>query len=406
MTPNPSKRHVAVYVFIVFILVSFGIGLWSGKVFYSPTEKTTYLDVINRATPETKNLDFSLFWRVWDSVATKAYRQPVDQKKMFYGAIKGLVSAIDDPYSSFMDPEETKDFDQELAGTLEGIGIEIGIKKEKLTVIAPIEGTPADQSGLRAGDWILKIDDESTLEMSLDAAVQKIRGPKGTLVKLSISRSGTDEPINTEIARDQITVKSIKYKMLDNDIAYLKMSQFGDDTVREFDKAVFQMQSQNARGLILDLRNNPGGLLDDAIKIGGEFLEKGVIVKEKVADGSILDLRSEGPARLTNLPVVVLVNEGSASASEILAGALRDHRQVPLIGTKTFGKGSVQDLESLPQETSLRITVAHWLTPNGHEIDEKGLEPDIKVELTDDDYNNDRDPQLDKAKEVIGQKIR
>lgn len=406
MTPNPSKRHVAVYVFIVFILVSFGIGLWSGKVFYSPTEKTTYLDVINRATPETKNLDFSLFWRVWDSVATKAYRQPVDQKKMFYGAIKGLVSAIDDPYSSFMDPEETKDFDQELAGTLEGIGIEIGIKKEKLTVIAPIEGTPADQSGLRAGDWILKIDDESTLEMSLDAAVQKIRGPKGTLVKLSISRNGTDEPINTEIARDQITIKSIKYKMLDNDIAYLKMSQFGDDTVREFDKAVFQMQSQNARGLILDLRNNPGGLLDDAIKIGGEFLEKGVIVKEKVADGSILDLRSEGPARLTNLPVVVLVNEGSASASEILAGALRDHRQVPLIGTKTFGKGSVQDLESLPQETSLRITVAHWLTPNGHEIDEKGLEPDIKVELTDDDYNNDRDPQLDKAKEVIGQKIR
>lgn len=248
MTPNPSKRHVAVYVFIVFILVSFGIGLWSGKVFYSPTEKTTYLDVINRATPETKNLDFSLFWRVWDSVATKAYRQPVDQKKMFYGAIKGLVSAIDDPYSSFMDPEETKDFDQELAGTLEGIGIEIGIKKEKLTVIAPIEGTPADQSGLRAGDWILKIDDESTLEMSLDAAVQKIRGPKGTLVKLSISRNGTDEPINTEIARDQITIKSIKYKMLDNDIAYLKMSQFGDDTVREFDKAVFQMQSQNARG--------------------------------------------------------------------------------------------------------------------------------------------------------------
>lgn len=405
MPANSPQRHLAVYFFIIFILVSFGIGIWAGKVFFSTTKEAAYVDVVNRDTPEAKNLDFSLFWRVWDTVATKAYKQPVDQEKMFYGAIKGLVSSLGDPYSSFLDPAETKDFDKELAGTLEGIGIEIGLKKQRLTVIAPIEGTPAEKAGLRAGDWILKINDESTVDMPLDTAVDKIRGPQGTSVKLTISHGGTAEPTEIDVARDKITVKSVKYKMLDNGIAYVELSQFGDDTVTEFDKAVREMLAQNAKGLILDLRNNPGGLLDDSIKIGGEFVEQQVIVKERDADGSVLDLKSEGPARLKDLPVVVLVNEGSASASEILAGALRDHRQVPLIGTKTFGKGSVQDLDNLPQETSLRLTVAHWLTPNGSEIDEKGLEPDIKVELSDEDYDNDRDPQLDKAKEVIQQKI-
>ncbi len=404
MPSEQPKRHLAVYFFIIFLLVSFGIGIWTGKVLYSGKKETTYVDVVNRDTPDTKSLDFSLFWRVWDTVAAKAYKQPVDQEKMFYGAIKGLVSSLGDPYSSFLDPAETKEFNKELAGTLEGIGIEIGIKKQKLTVIAPIEGTPADQAGLRAGDWILKIGDEPTVDMTLDTAVQKIRGSKGTSVKLTISRGGTAEPTELEIPRDRITVKSVKFKMLDNKIAYIELNQFGDDTVREFDRAIRDLQAQNARGLILDLRNNPGGLLDDAIKIGGEFVEQKVIVKERDADGATLDLKSEGTARLKDLPVVVLVNEGSASASEILAGALRDHRQVPLIGTKTFGKGSVQDLENLPQETSLRITVTHWLTPNGGEIDEKGLEPDIKIELSDDDYNNDRDPQLDKAKEIIEQK--
>lgn len=405
MAANSPQRHLAVYFFIIFVLVSFGIGIWTGRVFFGSTKEATYIDVVNKEAPAAKNLDFNLFWRVWDTVAAKAYKQPVDQEKMFYGAIKGLVSSLGDPYSSFLDPTETKDFNKELAGTLEGIGIEIGLKKQRLTVIAPIEGTPAEKAGLRAGDWILKINDESTVDMPLDTAVQKIRGPKGTSVKLTISHGGTAEPTEIDVARDKITVKSVKYKMLDNGIGYVELSQFGDDTVAEFDKAVREMLAQNAKGLILDLRNNPGGLLDDSIKIGSEFVEQKVIVKERDADGSVLDLKSEGPARLKDLPVVVLVNEGSASASEILAGALRDHRQVPLIGTKTFGKGSVQDLENLPQETSLRITVAHWLTPNGSEIDEKGLEPDIKVELSDEDYDNDRDPQLDKAKEIIRQKI-
>lgn len=404
MTAN-QPRHLAVYFFVIFIVVSFGVGIWAGKVFFTPPKEASYVDVVNRDTPEAKNLDFSLFWRVWDAVAAKAYKQPVDQEKMFYGAIKGLVSSLDDPYSSFLDPDETREFNKELAGTLEGIGIEIGLKKQRLTVIAPIEGTPAETAGLRAGDWILKINDESTVDMPLDTAVQKIRGPKGTSVKLTISHGGTAEPAEIDVARDKITVKSVKYKMLDNGIAYVELSQFGDDTVTEFDKAVREMLAQNAQGLILDLRNNPGGLLDDSIKIGGEFVEQEVIVKERDADGSVLDLKSEGPARLKDLPVIVLVNEGSASASEILAGALRDHRQIPLIGTKTFGKGSVQDLDNLPQETSLRLTVAHWLTPNGSEIDEKGLEPDIKVELSDEDYDNDRDPQLDKATKVIQQQI-
>lgn len=406
MATNLPKRHLAVYFFIIFILVSFGIGIWTGRVFFVQTKEATYVDVVNKEAPATKNLDFSLFWRVWDTVEAKAYKQPVDSEKMFYGAIKGLVSSLGDPYSSFLDPTETKDFNKELAGTLEGIGVEIGIKKQKLTVIAPIEETPAATAGLRAGDWILKINDEVTVDMPLDTAVQKIRGPKGTSVKLTISHGGTAEPTELDIPRDRITVKSVKFKMLDDGIAYVEMSQFGDETVPEFDKAVREMLAQNAKGLILDLRNNPGGLLDDSIKIGGEFVEQKIIVKERDADGSVLDLKSEGPARLKDLPVVVLINEGSASASEILAGALRDHRQILLIGTKTFGKGSVQDLENLPQETSLRITVAHWLTPNGSEIDEKGLEPDILVELSDEDYDNDRDPQLDKAIEIIGQKIR
>jgi carboxyl-terminal processing protease len=247
----------------------------------------------------------------------------------------------------------------------------------------------------------MRIDDEPTTDLTLDTAVQKIRGPKGTTVKLQVVREQADEPLEFEITRDSIAVKSVKSKMLEGQIAYIEMSQFGNDTVQEFDRAIRDLTAQQARGLILDLRNNPGGLLDDAIKIGGEFVEQKVIVKEKEADGSVVDLRSEGAARLKDLPTVVLVNEGSASASEILAGALRDHRQIPLVGQKTFGKGSVQDLLPLPQETSLRITVAKWLTPNGNEIDEKGIEPDYSIELTDDDYNNDRDPQLDKAKEIM-----
>ncbi|MFC1617939.1 S41 family peptidase [Patescibacteria group bacterium] len=399
-----SRKYVATYVFIILLLASFGIGLWVGRIWQDP-ESDQVAEIVNKDNRQVEELDFGLFWNVFDMVKDKYYAQPVDDEKLFYGAIKGMVEATDDPYSAFMDPEETKEFEEELDGTFEGIGIEIAIKKDRLTVVAPLEGTPAKQAGLRAGDWIVKIDDELTLDMNLNDAVRRIRGPKGSAVQLTISRDGLEDPQEYEITRETIEVKSVETAVSDDGIAVIEVSQFGNDTNREFDKAVRKVLNDGARGIILDLRNNPGGLLDSAIKMSSEFIDTGVVVQEDMGGDEIIEHRADGDARLKDIPVVILINEGSASASEIVAGALRDQVDAQIIGQTSFGKGSVQDLESLPQDTSLRITVAKWLTPNGDQIDEVGIKPNHEIEMTDEDYENDRDPQMDKAYEVLKGKL-
>jgi carboxyl-terminal processing protease len=280
--------------------------------------------------------------------------------------------------------------------------MEIGIKNKVLTVIAPIEGTPAYRAGIRAGDKILKIDERLTDGMSSEQAVNLIRGKKGTQVVLTISRKEFSEPREFTLTRDIIQVPVISWSIKDGDIAYVRIYQFSGNLPEKFRNVVSEALKSNAKKMILDLRNNPGGYLEAAVDIASWFLPKGsVVLKEEFRDNENDDYRSKGYSALQNFPVVVLVNNGSASASEILAGALKDIKGVKLIGEKTFGKGSVQQVETLPDDSSLKITVAKWFTPSGISIADEGLTPDIEVQSTEDDYNHDRDPQLDKAIEVL-----
>ncbi|NCQ06244.1 MAG: S41 family peptidase [Candidatus Moranbacteria bacterium] len=359
--------------------------------------------IINKEDND-RTIDFSLFWQAWNLLQEKYVdRGNLDAHTLFYGAIKGMLAATGDPYTTFFDPKENQAFQEDISGTFEGIGAEMGMKDNILTIIAPLEGMPAEKAGLMSGDKIIKIEDESTTNLSLEEAVKKIRGPKGTEVKLTIFRVGEDDYLTITVKRDQILVKSVRFEMKDNAIAYIRVNRFGDDTEKEFNMAVKQALSANAKKLIIDVRNNPGGFLETAVSMSSTMLPFGkVVVMEENAKGDRKELKTQGRDFLSHLPTVVLINEGSASASEILAGALKDNRDdVTLIGEKSFGKGSVQELIPLSKTTAMKVTVARWLTPAGHQINTVGITPDIEVEITREDIESKRDPQLDKALEIL-----
>lgn len=386
---------------------------FAGGVFVGINQKPTIESVRNiiRKNPEipTPNqdmaqTDFNLFWDVWSRLERDFVdKSKIEPQKMVFGAIDGMVKSLGDPYTVFLPPEEAKRFNDDIKGEFGGIGAEIGIKKGILTIIAPLKESPAEKAGLRAGDKILKINGTSTIDLSLDKAVSFIRGIKGTEVTLTIAAA--DDLGNTseiKIIRDTIKIPVIETKKLDEGIFYIHLFNFNDNSTAEFKKGLIEMQNSGGKKLILDLRNNPGGYLNAAIDIASWFISAGEIVaREKMANGEELVYRSGGYRFLENAPVVVLINQGAASASEIVAGALRDQRKIKLIGDKSFGKGSVQELEKLPQNASLKITIAKWLTPEGHSINDAGLEPDIKVEIKKEDIDEERDPQLDKAIEII-----
>lgn len=395
--------------FLIFLLIgSFWLGYSRGKKSEAVTQSfpLAQTQIINKNSPQN-SVDFSLFWKVWELLREKYVdKNSLDTQKMVYGAIKGMVRATGDPYSTFFDPAETKSFSQDLEGSFEGIGAELGIKDEILTVIAPLEDSPASRAGLRAGDKILKVDDKPTADTTIDEAVDLIRGKKGTEVKLTVLRLSEDGVREISIIRDTISVKSVKLEFKPDSIAYLKIIKFGEDTAKEFDIAANQIISRGAKGIVLDLRNNPGGFLDAAVSIASRMIPKGkLVVTEEDNAGKKDSLYTSGGDKLSSLPAVVLINEGSASASEILAGALRDDRAVQLIGKKSFGKGSVQELIDLPGNSSVKITVDKWMTPNGDYIMEKGITPNIEVDLTQEDFDNNRDSQLEKALEIIQQEI-
>ena len=354
-----------------------------------------------------EKVDFSLYWKVWDLVKEKHINKAeIDAQKLVYGSIKGMLKATEDPYSNFFDPKESASFSQEIEGSFEGIGAELTMKNDILTVIAPLEGSPAQKSGLRAGDKILKVGDKIIADVSIEEAVSLIRGPKNTEVKLIILSEGENETKEISIIRMTITLDSVVLEFKDNQVAYLKINQFSQDTDKEFSRAVEKIIAQKSSGIILDMRNNPGGLLDKAIDIASYLIpENKVVVIEEDSTGKRNNLNTLGGDKLSYLPIVVLIDKGSASASEILAGALKDDRGITLIGEKSFGKGSVQQLMDLPGGSSVKITIAKWLTPNGEYIMEKGIEPDIAIEMTREDYENKRDPQLEKALEVLSEKI-
>ena len=374
------------YLLIIFLIV-FVFGYYLGQ-----TEKPLLI----KPAPSEK-ADMSLFWETWDLVKEK-YVNQINDQDLVYGAIKGMVNALGDPYSAFMTPEENKQFEEDMQGSFEGIGAEIGIRDGVLTIIAPLEGMPAEKAGIKAGDKVIKVNDKSTAEMTLNEAVRLIRGPRGTTVSLTILRNGEAQEI--KIVRNQIDIKSVKLEQKENNIIYIDINGFLQDTSQEFTIAAAQVLLLNPKGIILDLRNNPGGYLDQAIEVTGWFVDKGeVVVIEEFGDNKQTEHKAFGNASLKKYPLVVLVNQGSASGSEILAGALRDLRSTKLIGEKTFGKGSVQELENLENKSSLRITIAKWLTPNGYSIHEKGLEPDIII--LDNPVTEGIDEQLEEAMKIL-----
>ncbi|MFA6393774.1 MAG: S41 family peptidase [Patescibacteria group bacterium] len=350
----------------------------------------------------SQDVDFDLYWKVWDLLHEQYVdRDKLNEKELFYGSLKGLVAAAGDPYTVFMDPKISEEFSNDLAGTFEGIGAEIGMKDDIITIVAPLPEMPAEKAGLKAGDKIYSIDGVSTAGMSVDEAVAKIRGEKGTEVTLAIFREGFSETKDYKLKRDKIVVKSVRTEAREDGIFVIRVSNFNDDTEGLFNEAVTSALSKNPKGVILDLRNNPGGYLETAIEMASEWVEEGVVVTEKFSEEKKNEYLSRGRARLKDFPAVALVNQGSASASEIVSGALQDTGEAIIIGKETFGKGSVQALEDLPDGSSVKITVAKWLTPKGNNITEKGITPDVIVDLTPEDFEKDKDPQMDMAVNIL-----
>ncbi len=354
-----------------------------------------------RAPTDLSGVDFDMFWSVWDLVKSEYVDQPVSDKDLYYGALSGLVSGLKDPYTTFFDPKEAQAFNQQLDGTFFGIGAEIGLDKDgNVVVIAPLPETPAAKAGIRSDDHILAIDGTDTTGMTVNEAVDRIRGEKGTTVTLTILHTDAKATAEIPIVRDEIKTKSVKWEMRDDGIAVVTVSIFNEDTVGLFTSAVDDIKKQKAKGLILDLRNDPGGLLDAAIHLAGFWMDgKTAVIEESGGDRK--EFPAAGPNSLSDMPTVVLVNGGSASASEILSGALQDYHMATLVGEKTFGKGSVQQYRDLPDGSAVKITIAHWLTPLGRSINKEGIAPDTEVKFTLEDLNAKRDPQLQAALDLL-----
>lgn len=397
-------KKALLFFFGVFVLVAvFWSGYQQGKGTVANIEEGVLSPddaiIINKKSEEN-TIDFSLFWKVWEILKSRYVdKSELDARELFYGAIDGMLAATGDPYTTFFSPKENQEFNEDMSGTFEGIGAEMGIKDEVITIIAPLEGMPAEKAGLLAGDKIIKIDDVVSSNYSLDEAVKHIRGAKDTTVKLTVFREGEEETRDFVVTRGIILVKSVRFEMKDGSLAYIRVSRFGDDTEQEFKSAVKETVAKKATGVIIDLRNNPGGFLDTAITMASSMLPGGkVVVIEEDGEGKRRELKARGGDTLSSIPVVVLINQGSASASEILAGALRDNRtDVVLVGKKSFGKGSVQELVSVGKDTAVKITIARWLTPSGKQIHNVGIAPDVEVGITSDDIKEKRDPQLDAA---------
>lgn len=405
MKPSGQKTHRRAISFSI-LVIGLAIGFFVGLVFsqFSKFDKQA-LDL--RWELEkliTKEPTFELI-REGVDIIDKNYVDidKVDKTDLVYGAMKGMIGALGDPYSVFFEPQDSKIFEENVNGSFGGIGAEIGIRDKVVTIISPLKDSPAEKAGLRAGDKVLSVDDTSTEGLSIDGAVKIIRGPKGSEVILGIIRDEDEDVIQISIIRDTIRIPIIDWEDKGDGIAYIALHHFTETAVRDFGDVVNEILKSDTEKIILDLRNNPGGFLEVAVNISGWFLEKGqVVLKEDSGGNNISKVhRANGSGSLKDYPIVVLINGGSASASEIFAGALRDHKGTILIGEKSFGKGSVQELLKLSDGSSMKVTVAKWLTPSGLSIDGNGLEPDITVEMTQEIFDSEGDVQLEKAVEVI-----
>ncbi|MFY9457373.1 MAG: S41 family peptidase [Candidatus Spechtbacterales bacterium] len=398
-----DKRILSFWFIIIILSLGFGGGFIIGK---SSTAGQTVSDIrglydVSKLFSKKPSID--LIREGMDVIERKYVdTNNIKSEDLIYGAMNGMLKALKDPHSVFLEPEYAKTFKEDVGGKFEGIGAEIGIRDEKISVIAPLKGNPAEDAGVLAGDQILAIDGVETEGLSLDEAVRRIRGPKGSVVKLTILREGTEENFDISIVRDTIKIPNIEWEKKEGGIAYVSLAHFSETTSGDFEDVAQEILRSGAKKLILDLRNNPGGFLEVAVDIAGWFLwpDTIVLIEESGHGNSSKTYNTAGSAALIDYPTVILINKGSASASEILAGALRDHRNVKLIGEKSFGKGSVQELVNLSDGSSVKISISKWLTPKGISIQDNGLTPDIEVEMTSEIFDKKGDVQLEKAIEA------
>jgi carboxyl-terminal processing protease len=377
----------------------------SNETITESTEEVTvppelmYIDPQEASPGEYEDL-FAPFWETWDIIHEEFVDQPVDDLALMRGAIEGMLEALDDRHTSFMTPEEFRQANQSLEGEYEGIGAWVDITGNYVEIISPMRGSPADQAGLQPNDKVIAVDGEDMTDVPGDLVLQRILGPAGTDVTLTIERDL--ETFDVTITRANIVVPTAESEMLEDNIAYVALYNYGENTTQQLRNTLRDLLEQNPDGLIFDLRDNGGGFLKTAIEVVSEFIGEGVVMYEQYGDGQTLTYEAIPGGLATEIPLVVLVNEGTASASEITAGAIQDFGRAPLVGVTTYGKGSVQTWIALNDDAGgVRVTVARWLTPDGRQISEIGLEPEYIVEMTEEDYEQDRDPQLDKAIEVL-----
>jgi len=399
-----GQSRVILWVFLAAIL-AFVLGWQAGRANLELSFAGVKTQVLfkNKLPPSQVTVDLAPFWQAWDVVFNEYIdRANIVPQDLVYGAISGMVRSLGDPYSSFLKPDENQAVKEDLKGIYQGVGIRLGFRDTKVVVIAPLKGTPAYTAGIKPGDEILSIDNKTTEGMSLPEAVKLIRGQEGTKVVLKLKRQD-QEPFDLEVRRAAIEVKSVEVEYLDSPkgkIALLRLSRFGDQTASEWDKAVEEIQKTGVFGLILDLRSNPGGFLNGATYVASEFLE-GKIVGTKDASSRTEFLEASRKGKFLNLPVTVLIDKGTASASEILAGAIADHKRGKLVGEQSFGKGTVQNPVDFEDKSGILITVSKWVLPSGREINGEGLKPDIVVEAAKDLVESKDDPQVKKALELF-----
>ena len=402
---------------IVLLLVvgSFSIGMFVGGVFADeepPVASTVLRSTVESvlatnvpesiATPANTEELFDPFWQSWDLVHNIYIDQPVDDEAMMQGAISGLMDSLGDQHSSYIDPDQYFQSNTQIAGGYEGIGAWVDATGEYLTIVSPMPGSPAEEVGLAPGDQIIAVDGEDMTGIDGSLVIRKVVGPAGTSVTLTVFREGEPEPFDVTLKRAQIDLPAVESEMLDGDIAYVRLFNFSANAPEEITEALQELIDQNPEGLILDLRNNPGGFRDQAVEIASLFVTEDVIMYQEYGDGSRDTITSANGGLATEIEFVVLVNGGSASGSEIVAGVIQDYERGILVGTTSFGKGSVQSWVPLVDDQgAVRVTIARWLTPNGRTIHELGIEPDYIIELTEEDFEADRDPQLDKAIELL-----
>lgn len=399
MRPQTKKVIFAIAYFLLIGVIAYN----SYQLGTRQPKNIIVKGIDNIENNQVSNADFGLYWQVWDFIKKDYLKaDKLDDTELIRGSTAGLANALDDPYSVFLPPEETKKFTDDIKGAFGGIGAEIGIRGDFIVIIAPLKNTPAERAGLKAGDKILAVGDVSTANQSIDNIINLIRGPAGSEVKLTILSNGNDEPKEVKIKREIIKIPTLEWKLLENDIAHLQLFNFNEISPRVMADALNELLKKGAQGLVLDLRNNPGGFLDKAVDIAGIFIERDqVVVSEEFRSGQRNEFKSHGNAVLKDFPMIVLVNKGSASASEILAGALRDINGVEIVGETSFGKGTVQELKNLSDGSTLKLTVAHWVLPKGAIIDGQGIKPDFEIKITEEDLKAKKDPQLEKAVELL-----